>query len=65
MRILEKPDVIGRYEGEDGRRQWWSGGTWLHPGERVVLITAGEAVVELAPAVDPDDAGVPADPAPL
>jgi hypothetical protein len=31
-------DVIGTYQGKDGRRYWWSGGTWLMPGEVVAVV---------------------------
>jgi hypothetical protein len=40
-------DILGEYPGEhddggrirtDGRREWWSGGTWLYPGECVAVL---------------------------
>ena len=36
--MSEEKDIIGIYEGKDGRRFWWSGGTWLMPGEKVAVI---------------------------
>jgi hypothetical protein len=33
-------DPLAAYEGKDGHRQWWSGGTWLYPGDRVVIMAA-------------------------
>ena len=27
---------------EDGSRDWWSGGTWLYPGDAVVIIDAAD-----------------------
>ena len=35
-----EPEVIGGYEGEGGRRFWWTGGTWLYPGQEVAVISA-------------------------
>lgn len=32
-------DVIGVYNGREGRRDWWSGGCWLNPNEAVAVIT--------------------------
>ena len=32
-------DVIGEYEGKDGRRYWWTGGVWLYPGQEVAVIS--------------------------
>ena len=40
----EEIDVLGKYDNEpcgEGitlRRQWWSGGTWLEKGDRVVVL---------------------------
>ena len=33
----EDVDVIGEYSGVDHHRWWWSGGTWLRPGDEVVV----------------------------
>lgn len=33
------PDVIGVYNGRDGRPDWWSRGCWLKPNEVVAIIT--------------------------
>lgn len=37
--LAERDDseVIGRHDGETDRRTWWSGGTWLYPGDEVVV----------------------------
>ena len=35
---LNGADVLAKYAGKDGRRDWVSVGTWLHPGE-VILHT--------------------------
>ena len=32
--------VLARYEGKNGHRDWWIGGTWMHPGD--LLIEANE-----------------------
>ena len=34
-------NVMVRYSGKDGHRNWWSGGTWLRPGD--LLIEANES----------------------
>ncbi len=34
--------TIGVYSHGDGHRDWWSGGTWLYPGESVVVIDAAK-----------------------
>jgi hypothetical protein len=31
-------DRLGSYEGKDGRRDWWSGGAWLYPGDTVAIV---------------------------
>ena len=34
-------DVVeGQHSGASDRREWWSGGTWLYPGSRVVYLSA-------------------------
>ena len=35
-----EPEVIGGYEGSDGRRYWWTGGAWIYPGQEVAIISA-------------------------
>lgn len=35
-----EPEVIGGYEGTDGRRYWWTGGAWIYPGQEVAIIGA-------------------------
>ena len=30
-------ELLAKYDGVEGRRHWWSGGTWLHPGDEVVV----------------------------
>ena len=35
---LEEAEVLGKYCV--GRRWWWSGGAWLYPGQKVVVIDA-------------------------
>ena len=37
---LEEAEVLGKYDGVAGRRWWWSGGAWLYPGQKVVVIDA-------------------------
>ena len=42
--LCEQIEVLGKYDNEscgEGitlRRQWWSGGTWLEKGDRVVVL---------------------------
>jgi hypothetical protein len=31
-------DVIGKHPGDVAGRYWWSGGTWLRPGQAVCVI---------------------------
>ena len=31
-------DVLATNERTDGRREWWTGGTWLRPGQSVVVM---------------------------
>ena len=39
---LEEAEVLGKYYGVAGRRWWWSGGAWLYPGQKVVVIDAAK-----------------------
>ena len=32
--------TIGEYEGQDGRRYWWTGNAWLYPGQEVAVVAA-------------------------
>lgn len=34
--------TIGVYAARDGHRDWWSGGTWLNPGEEVMVVDAAK-----------------------
>lgn len=36
-------DIIAVYTGKEDRRDWWSGGCWLHPGEEVCVLRAAHA----------------------
>ena len=37
-------EVLATHSHGDGHREWWSGGTWLYPGESVIVIdTAKDA----------------------
>lgn len=40
-------DILGRNERTDGHREWWTGGAWLRPGERVAVIEADTAPLGL------------------
>ena len=31
-------ETLYRYGGQNGRREWWSGGTWLHEGDEVQVV---------------------------
>lgn len=31
-------DTLYRYGGKGGRREWWSGGTWLQEGDEVQVV---------------------------
>lgn len=49
---LEGIEIIGEYEGENKRRSWWSGGTWLRTGEVIGVFTLPSpppAVAGMAP----------------
>ena len=37
---LESTDCIAEYEGNENRRDWWSGGAWLYPGDRVAIVSS-------------------------
>jgi len=39
---LDETEVLGKYDGVAGRRWWWSGGAWLYPGQKVVVIDAAK-----------------------
>ena len=37
--VTKQIQIIGEYKDDvTGRRCWWSGGTWLYPGELVAVI---------------------------
>lgn len=40
LRAAEQPSrdegVLGKHSGTTNRREWWSGGTWLYPGDAVI-----------------------------
>ena len=36
MAVREDETIIGRHSGESAHREWWSGGTWLYPGDVVI-----------------------------
>jgi len=31
-------ETLAVYDGKDGRREWWTGGTWLYPWQKIVVI---------------------------
>ncbi len=33
-------ETVGEYRGLHTQREWWSGGTWLRPGERVAVVSS-------------------------
>ena len=35
---LEATDCIAEYNGNENRRDWWSGGAWIYPGDRVAIV---------------------------
>lgn len=37
---IEDADTLAAHDGIDGRRRWWSGGSWLYPGDRIALLSA-------------------------
>lgn len=40
---LEATDCIAEYTGKENRRDWWSGGAWLYPGDRVAIVSSPNA----------------------
>ena len=32
--------VKAEYTGKENRRDWWSGGAWLYPGDRVAIVSS-------------------------
>ena len=40
---LESTDCIAEYGGKENRRDWWSGGVWLYPGDRVAIVSSPNA----------------------
>ena len=45
-KALSDADIVAEYEGEDGRRDWWGSGHWLHAGE--VLVCMDRAAFDAA-----------------
>jgi hypothetical protein len=43
----EVEDVIGEYSRDDGRREWWSGGAWLYPGDQIIIRSTEKTEGEL------------------
>lgn len=39
-------ELLGSNPRTDGRRDWWSGGVWLYPGDEVVVLRARQPGVE-------------------
>lgn len=37
-KVISDADVVTEYNRNDGRREWWDGGYWLHKGEALVCI---------------------------
>ena len=37
---LESTNCIAEYGGKENRRDWWSGGAWLYPGDRVAIVSS-------------------------
>jgi len=37
---IAQAETVGEYKGLHGRREWWSGGTWLRTGDRVVVVSS-------------------------
>ena len=37
---LGSTDCIAEYGGKENRRDWWSGGAWLYPGDRVAIVSS-------------------------
>lgn len=35
--------VLAEYSRDDGLREWWSGGAWLYPGDRIVQVHSASA----------------------
>ena len=35
-------EVLATYSRGDGNREWWTGGTWLYPGQSVVVVDAAK-----------------------
>lgn len=42
---LESADCIAEYDGKENRRDWWSGGAWLYPGDRVAIVSSPNSPV--------------------
>lgn len=41
---MKNADVLAAYKPDFGEhRQWWSGGTWLYPGDEVLIVSLGRA----------------------
>ena len=36
MAARENETILGRHSGKSAHREWWSGGTWLYPGDVVI-----------------------------
>lgn len=43
---LSDLEILGEHTGQrsDGGREWWTGGTWLRKGMRVVVLTEEDEV---------------------
>ena len=53
-------EVLAQNRRTDGRREWASVGTWLQPGESIVVLRAGDTVLtQEAPTADPGALAVP------
>ena len=42
---LEATDCIAEYTGKENRSDWWSGGAWLYPGDRVAIVSSPNKVI--------------------
>jgi hypothetical protein len=47
-RLLREAEELGRYGNDDGARDWVTAGTWLYPGDRIVVVR-GESEQREAP----------------
>ena len=54
---LEATDCIAEYTGKENRRDWWSGGAWLYPGDRVAIVSSPNTQGLVTPHQTPPKSG--------